>query len=130
MHVARDAVRAVVSHSPSRGKIGSTSAIARPRPHLQHSTYLTTNWSSAIAANGDDCNDSEPGVHPGAQELCNDADDNCDGAIDEGAPADRSWYPDADGGGQSDSRRAPNRGDPRHASFTGPDVHRDAECLA
>ena len=49
--------------------------------------------------NGDDCNDSEPTVHPGAAELCNDTDDNCDGAVDEGAPADRRWYPDVDGDG-------------------------------
>eukprot|EP00959_Pyramimonas_sp_CCMP1952_P294158 6152792-Pyramimonas_sp.AAC.1 len=53
MRAARDAIRAVVSHSPSRGQIGSTSAIARPRLHPEHSAYLTTNWSSEMAANGD-----------------------------------------------------------------------------
>jgi hypothetical protein len=30
-----------------------------------------------------DCNDSNPGVHPGAEELCNEIDDNCDGQVDE-----------------------------------------------
>jgi len=49
--------------------------------------------------NGDDCNDGDADTRPGATELCNDADDNCDGAIDEGAPADRLWFPDADGDG-------------------------------
>jgi hypothetical protein len=32
---------------------------------------------------GDDCDDSDPAVHPGALELCNGKDDNCDGQIDE-----------------------------------------------
>ncbi len=33
---------------------------------------------------GDDCNDSNALVHPGAPEVCNGLDDNCDGRIDEG----------------------------------------------
>lgn len=33
---------------------------------------------------GTDCDDTRAPVHPGAQELCNDRDDNCDGARDEG----------------------------------------------
>jgi hypothetical protein len=32
-----------------------------------------------------DCNDSDPQVFPGAVELCNNKDDNCDGKVDEGA---------------------------------------------
>ena len=32
-----------------------------------------------------DCDDTDPSVHPDAPEMCNAADDNCDGAIDE-------WY--------------------------------------
>jgi hypothetical protein len=34
---------------------------------------------------GGDCQDGNGGVHPGALELCNGADDDCDGSIDEGA---------------------------------------------
>ncbi len=31
-----------------------------------------------------DCNDSNPTVHPGADEACNGVDDDCDGTTDEG----------------------------------------------
>ena len=35
-------------------------------------------------AGGDDCNDDDPAVHPGAQEVCgNGKDDNCNGMVDE-----------------------------------------------
>lgn len=36
-----------------------------------------------------DCDDAEPGVHPGAAEVCNHRDDNCDGQSDEGSA--RPW---------------------------------------
>lgn len=32
-----------------------------------------------------DCNDRDAMVHPGADELCDSVDNNCDGVIDEGA---------------------------------------------
>jgi len=34
---------------------------------------------------GKDCDDTDPLVHPGAKEVCNGADDDCDGQIDDGA---------------------------------------------
>jgi streptogramin lyase len=33
---------------------------------------------------GDDCDDDDPMVHPGAREVCNRRDDNCNGMVDEG----------------------------------------------
>ena len=43
----------------------------------------------------DDCNDSDAAVFPGAVEVCNSVDDNCDGEIDEGL--EQTWYADRDG---------------------------------
>jgi len=48
-----------------------------------------------------DCDDSDPNVHPDAVEVCgNNKDDNCNGELDElGATSGRVWYADLDGDG-------------------------------
>jgi hypothetical protein len=51
-----------------------------------------------------DCNDANPAVHPGAVELCNGVDDNCDGQVDEGLS--RTLYRDVDEDGYGDSNVA------------------------
>jgi hypothetical protein len=50
---------------------------------------------------GGDCDDEDAAVFPGAEETCDDADEDCDGEVDEGLPTD-TWYPDADGDGYGD----------------------------
>ncbi|MBS1148973.1 MAG: regulator of chromosome condensation [Myxococcaceae bacterium] len=45
-----------------------------------------------------DCNDSNAAIKPGATEVCNGADDNCAGGIDEGLPT-TNYYTDGDGDG-------------------------------
>ncbi len=47
-----------------------------------------------------DCNDEDPTIFPGATEVCDDVDNDCDGVIDEDDAVDApSWYTDADGDG-------------------------------
>jgi hypothetical protein len=41
--------------------------------------------SEQAACGGDDCDDTRTAVSPGAEELCNELDDNCDGQVDEDA---------------------------------------------
>jgi hypothetical protein len=51
-----------------------------------------------FAATDGDCDENDPKAYPGAPEICNGKDDNCDGQIDEGAPSVALW-PDGDGDG-------------------------------
>jgi hypothetical protein len=54
-------------------------------------------------ANSTDCDDSDADVNPGATEVCNGIDDDCDGDADEaGAVGEGTWYDDADGDGYGD----------------------------
>jgi hypothetical protein len=48
-----------------------------------------------------DCDDADNTVFPGAPELCDALDNNCDGNIDEGVPT-NTYYVDADGDGFGD----------------------------
>ena len=52
---------------------------------------------------GDDCDDANSSIFPGAEELCNGVDDDCDGVAD---PPDREWFADADGDGFGDGLTA------------------------
>ncbi len=57
-------------------------------------------------ADGSDCDDGDATVHPGAEELCNGLDDDCDRSADEGASGGEVWYTDADGDGYGDPATA------------------------
>ena len=43
---------------------------------------------------GDDCNDADAAVYPKAAELCDDADQDCDGTVDNGCDDDKDGYCD------------------------------------
>jgi hypothetical protein len=46
-----------------------------------------------------DCDDGDPAVSPGATEICNDVDDDCDGDVDDDAVDATEWFGDSDGDG-------------------------------
>jgi hypothetical protein len=55
---------------------------------------------------GGDCLDSDPAVNPGAVEVCDHQDNDCDWEIDEEIPY-TNWYVDADGDGFGDPANGP-----------------------
>ncbi|HSS38274.1 MAG TPA: putative metal-binding motif-containing protein, partial [Polyangia bacterium] len=76
---------------------------------LDRDGYGSKAWGTLLGCAGDppptgfasldgDCDENDQAVHPGATEICNMTDDNCDGQIDENAPPVMLW-PDADGDG-------------------------------
>ena len=73
---------------------------------------LTDNWKCLCGPEGDytayedeDCDDTAKWIHPGAVEVCNFLDDDCDGVTDEdasGGCVDLYWDEDGDGYGVAD----------------------------
>ena len=66
-------------------------------------TWLSKDQGSGIDDDQDgspgsqDCDDGDPAVHPDAAEVCDGADNDCDGDIDEGVTS--TFHPDSDGDG-------------------------------
>ncbi|MES2643920.1 MAG: MopE-related protein [Myxococcota bacterium] len=63
-------------------------------------TWLFYGYDTDSDADGSpdtvDCDDTDATIHPGATEVCDGDDNDCDGLTDEDAP---TWYADADGDG-------------------------------
>ncbi|HYH98564.1 putative metal-binding motif-containing protein [Hyalangium sp.] len=59
----------------------------------------------ATTDNGTDCDDTLEAIHPGATEVCDNQDNNCDESQDQGVGP--SWYPDRDGDGFGDRDATP-----------------------
>jgi hypothetical protein len=58
-------------------------------------------------ATGGDCNDDSGAAHPGASEVCDGLDNDCDGLTDEqDAGGCKAWYADGDGDGWGDSTKS------------------------
>jgi len=99
-----------------------TTACARPEGH---------------SANGGDCDDADPDTWPGAAEVCDGADNDCDDDVDEGAGGEL-WYADDDGDGYGDPLAGeefcgdPGEGwsaDASDCDDVDPAVHPDAELV-
>jgi len=50
----------------------------------------------AFVTNSQDCNDSDATIHPFGVEVCDGADNDCDGTVDQNATDATSWYSDRD----------------------------------
>jgi hypothetical protein len=55
--------------------------------------------TTGVAAQAGDCDDGERTVHPGAAEICDAVDRDCDGSATDGAIDALTWYGDGDGDG-------------------------------
>jgi hypothetical protein len=63
---------------------------------------------SGTVSDDSDCDDGAAGVNPGASEICNDIDDDCDGDIDDDdsgvdTSTGSTWYTDSDSDGYGDA---------------------------
>ncbi len=62
-------------------------------------TYIEVATGDAV-----DCDDSDAGVNPGATEVCDAVDNDCDGVVDESDASDAStWHADVDSDGYGDA---------------------------
>jgi len=57
---------------------------------------------SGYVADASDCDDTDSGANPGAEEACDGADNDCDDDVDEDTTGTTTWYADADGDGFGD----------------------------
>ncbi len=89
-----------ICHAVSNGKFTTiTVSSSALKAHLNHGDYVLDadgdGFSGIGACEGtmNDCNDNDPGVFPGAAEICGDGiDNNCNGTIDEGCGPDFTAY--------------------------------------
>ena len=61
------------------------------------STIVACSAPAGYVSNNSDCNDNNSAIKPGAAEVCNTVDDNCNGQINEGVG--NTYYADTDGDG-------------------------------
>ncbi len=63
------------------------------------STMSGCDAAAGYVASSTDCNDSNATIRPGAVEVCDDVDNDCDGTIDQDATDATIWYADGDADG-------------------------------
>jgi ELWxxDGT repeat protein len=83
------------------------SVILRSKPESQIHVMIIQNFDildrdkDGITPAEGDCNDDDPSIKPGATEICDEVDNNCDGQVDEGLAA--VFWLDMDQDGYGDS---------------------------
>lgn len=60
------------------------------------SSIVSCDPPNGVVSNADDCNDTDPLVHPGAEEVCDGLDNDCDDEIDQGLTCDACTPYDTD----------------------------------
>ena len=63
-----------------------------------NNTIMDCSAPSGYVTDNTDCNDNNSNTHPGATEICDGIDNDCDGSIDEGV-SQTTYYADSDGDG-------------------------------
>ncbi len=68
---------------------------------ITDSTLKACDQPEGYAADAGDCSPTDPAINPGAEEVCDDLDNDCDDLVDadDDSVVDASWYQDADGDG-------------------------------
>ncbi len=66
-------------------------------------TFLDVDGDGFSVPQGD-CDDQDPAVHPDAEEICDEIDNDCDGEIDTDSEAAQVWYIDGDMDGFGEER--------------------------
>ncbi len=70
----------------------------------QNSSFrFSCNQPNGYVIDPGDCNDNDPTRYPGAPELADGKDNDCDGEVDEGLACQITWYKDNDGDGYGSS---------------------------
>ncbi|MCB9764212.1 MAG: putative metal-binding motif-containing protein [Alphaproteobacteria bacterium] len=64
---------------------------------------LSCDQPEGFVGDDSDCNDGDPGIHPGAEETCDEVDQDCDGTVDDNASDAETFYGDGDGDGYGDA---------------------------